>query len=170
MCIRDRQRAMPVGRLGVRRLCCMAFAVTCSGPFGIEAAVRAGGPPLTTLGLLAIPVLYIIPQILMTAELACMMPTNSGYIEWVLRAWGPTTGAISAYNNMFTNLFDNAIYPVLVLEYADTFMPDALTEAQQTVGRHLCSRHVLSLIHISEPTRLLSISYAVFCLKKKKKI
>src|SRR5678816_229342 len=29
---------------------------------------------------------------------------------------------------------------------------------------------LLSLIHISEPTRLLSISYAVFCLKKKKKI
>eukprot|EP00658_Telonema_sp_P-2_P062626 TRINITY_DN51309_c0_g1_i1.p1 TRINITY_DN51309_c0_g1~~TRINITY_DN51309_c0_g1_i1.p1 ORF type:complete len:114 (+),score=30.67 TRINITY_DN51309_c0_g1_i1:138-479(+) len=28
----------------------------------------------------------------------------------------------------------------------------------------------LSLIHISEPTRLLSISYAVFCLKKKKKL
>ena len=27
----------------------------------------------------------------------------------------------------------------------------------------------LSLIKISEPTRLLSISYAVFCLKKKKK-
>src|SRR5678816_1846980 len=28
----------------------------------------------------------------------------------------------------------------------------------------------VSLIHISEPTRLLSISYAVFCLKKKKKL
>src|SRR5450756_2857613 len=28
----------------------------------------------------------------------------------------------------------------------------------------------LSLIHISEPTRLGMISYAVFCLKKKKKI
>src|SRR5678815_5922678 len=27
--------------------------------------------------------------------------------------------------------------------------------------------YILSLIHISEPTRLLSISYAVFCLKKK---
>src|SRR5678816_2017607 len=27
---------------------------------------------------------------------------------------------------------------------------------------------MLSLIHISEPTRLLSISYAVFCLKTKK--
>eukprot|EP00658_Telonema_sp_P-2_P035843 TRINITY_DN26012_c0_g1_i1.p1 TRINITY_DN26012_c0_g1~~TRINITY_DN26012_c0_g1_i1.p1 ORF type:complete len:381 (+),score=110.16 TRINITY_DN26012_c0_g1_i1:256-1398(+) len=31
-----------------------------------------------------------------------------------------------------------------------------------------CSVPDLSLIHISEPTRLLSISYAVFCLKKKK--
>ena len=28
--------------------------------------------------------------------------------------------------------------------------------------------HILSLIHISEPTRLGMISYAVFCLKKKK--
>ncbi len=31
------------------------------------------------------------------------------------------------------------------------------------------TRVVLSLIHISEPTRLALISYAVFCLKKKKK-
>ena len=30
------------------------------------------------------------------------------------------------------------------------------------------SGHLLSLIHISEPTRLRRISYAVFCLKKKK--
>ena len=40
------------------------------------------------------------------------------------------------------------------------------------VGRMLGNRGVegrrLSLIHISEPTRLGMISYAVFCLKKKK--
>src|SRR5674536_392581 len=38
-------------------------------------------------------------------------------------------------------------------------------------SRGRCGRDLLhlSLIHISEPTRLLSISYAVFCLKKKKK-
>src|SRR5678815_3662934 len=34
---------------------------------------------------------------------------------------------------------------------------------------HVSGTQVLSLIHISEPTRLLSISYAVFCLKKKTK-
>src|SRR5678816_3057091 len=36
------------------------------------------------------------------------------------------------------------------------------------VGDRTGLEMILSLIHISEPTRLLSISYAVFCLKKKK--
>src|SRR5678815_2411826 len=35
-----------------------------------------------------------------------------------------------------------------------------------TVNAGLRIMYGLSLIHISEPTRLLSISYAVFCLKK----
>ena len=35
------------------------------------------------------------------------------------------------------------------------------------VSTRLMGALILSLIHISEPTRLLSISYAVFCLKKK---
>eukprot|EP00658_Telonema_sp_P-2_P056488 TRINITY_DN44943_c0_g1_i1.p2 TRINITY_DN44943_c0_g1~~TRINITY_DN44943_c0_g1_i1.p2 ORF type:complete len:254 (-),score=102.31 TRINITY_DN44943_c0_g1_i1:24-785(-) len=39
------------------------------------------------------------------------------------------------------------------------------SEVQDAIGKDMN----LSLIHISEPTRLLSISYAVFCLKKKKK-
>eukprot|EP00658_Telonema_sp_P-2_P035192 TRINITY_DN25634_c0_g1_i1.p1 TRINITY_DN25634_c0_g1~~TRINITY_DN25634_c0_g1_i1.p1 ORF type:complete len:106 (-),score=25.51 TRINITY_DN25634_c0_g1_i1:29-346(-) len=43
------------------------------------------------------------------------------------------------------------------------------TSGTFTVGVARSSAAVLlSLIHISEPTRLLSISYAVFCLKKKK--
>src|SRR5674536_308975 len=42
---------------------------------------------------------------------------------------------------------------------------DELAQLRAALRRHSC--HSLSLIHISEPTRLLSISYAVFCLKKK---
>eukprot|EP00658_Telonema_sp_P-2_P001180 TRINITY_DN10451_c0_g1_i1.p1 TRINITY_DN10451_c0_g1~~TRINITY_DN10451_c0_g1_i1.p1 ORF type:complete len:140 (-),score=50.37 TRINITY_DN10451_c0_g1_i1:99-518(-) len=41
--------------------------------------------------------------------------------------------------------------------------------AGQERFRSMGPMYYLSLIHISEPTRLLSISYAVFCLKKKKK-
>ena len=40
---------------------------------------------------------------------------------------------------------------------------------KEEVKRFL-SESDLSLIHISEPTRQAEISYAVFCLKKKKKI
>eukprot|EP00658_Telonema_sp_P-2_P025046 TRINITY_DN20086_c0_g1_i2.p1 TRINITY_DN20086_c0_g1~~TRINITY_DN20086_c0_g1_i2.p1 ORF type:complete len:656 (+),score=135.09 TRINITY_DN20086_c0_g1_i2:329-2296(+) len=45
--------------------------------------------------------------------------------------------------------------------------PDGLL-SQNPLGTGSPSERELSLIHISEPTRLLSISYAVFCLKKKK--
>eukprot|EP00658_Telonema_sp_P-2_P002004 TRINITY_DN10756_c0_g1_i1.p1 TRINITY_DN10756_c0_g1~~TRINITY_DN10756_c0_g1_i1.p1 ORF type:complete len:283 (-),score=78.69 TRINITY_DN10756_c0_g1_i1:30-878(-) len=41
-------------------------------------------------------------------------------------------------------------------------------EALIVVHKAVSEPSKLSLIHISEPTRLLSISYAVFCLKKKK--
>ena len=37
------------------------------------------------------------------------------------------------------------------------------------IGNAGLTAAILSLIHISEPTRLGMISYAVFCLKKKKK-
>eukprot|EP00658_Telonema_sp_P-2_P011868 TRINITY_DN1453_c0_g2_i3.p1 TRINITY_DN1453_c0_g2~~TRINITY_DN1453_c0_g2_i3.p1 ORF type:complete len:215 (+),score=77.76 TRINITY_DN1453_c0_g2_i3:54-698(+) len=45
----------------------------------------------------------------------------------------------------------------------------SLAEQKQRVTTEARKSLELSLIHISEPTRLLSISYAVFCLKKKKK-
>eukprot|EP00658_Telonema_sp_P-2_P028411 TRINITY_DN21773_c0_g2_i2.p1 TRINITY_DN21773_c0_g2~~TRINITY_DN21773_c0_g2_i2.p1 ORF type:complete len:113 (-),score=22.74 TRINITY_DN21773_c0_g2_i2:21-359(-) len=46
-------------------------------------------------------------------------------------------------------------------------LPTAIQFASECCGVRTPTN--LSLIHISEPTRLLSISYAVFCLKKKKK-
>eukprot|EP00831_Metopus_contortus_P023793 TRINITY_DN20914_c0_g1_i2.p1 TRINITY_DN20914_c0_g1~~TRINITY_DN20914_c0_g1_i2.p1 ORF type:complete len:226 (+),score=30.62 TRINITY_DN20914_c0_g1_i2:161-838(+) len=45
---------------------------------------------------------------------------------------------------------------------------DPFTESNETKDREIIEVLNLSLIHISEPTRPLYISYAVFCLKKKK--
>src|SRR5674476_1643265 len=44
-------------------------------------------------------------------------------------------------------------------------LPDCMSDWLQAKG----VPDILSLIHISEPTRQAEISYAVFCLKKKKK-
>ena len=54
----------------------------------------------------------------------------------------------------------------LALVQAD--MADAEADLREAM-RALDLAKDLSLIHISEPTRLRRISYAVFCLKKKKK-
>src|SRR5450756_2673459 len=50
----------------------------------------------------------------------------------------------------------------------DQFDSGALQEPYRQHPADFCSVVRLSLIHISEPTRLGMISYAVFCLKKKK--
>eukprot|EP00658_Telonema_sp_P-2_P010583 TRINITY_DN13990_c0_g1_i3.p1 TRINITY_DN13990_c0_g1~~TRINITY_DN13990_c0_g1_i3.p1 ORF type:complete len:188 (-),score=60.24 TRINITY_DN13990_c0_g1_i3:91-654(-) len=62
---------------------------------------------------------------------------------------------------------DNFVFD---LEYLPELQEAADVLGCQPLG-DLCRKRggELSLIHISEPTRLLSISYAVFCLKKKKK-
>src|SRR5678815_685254 len=53
---------------------------------------------------------------------------------------------------------------------SDVYKRQCRYRAQPGSNAHRHGSHqALSLIHISEPTRLLSISYAVFCLKKKKK-
>eukprot|EP00658_Telonema_sp_P-2_P029849 TRINITY_DN2263_c0_g1_i7.p1 TRINITY_DN2263_c0_g1~~TRINITY_DN2263_c0_g1_i7.p1 ORF type:complete len:365 (-),score=101.24 TRINITY_DN2263_c0_g1_i7:95-1189(-) len=68
-----------------------------------------------------------------------------------------------------SDLDDNAVYEY----YPDPIPPchDLMPLRKVTLADLRKERIMLqlSLIHISEPTRLLSISYAVFCLKKKKK-
>src|SRR5678815_715914 len=80
--------------------------------------------------------------------------------------------------------FGEAVVAVVVARAGATVDPDALTSALKAkianfkvpkavfvvseLPRNAMGKvQKLSLIHISEPTRLLSISYAVFCLKKK---
>eukprot|EP00658_Telonema_sp_P-2_P016746 TRINITY_DN16487_c0_g1_i9.p1 TRINITY_DN16487_c0_g1~~TRINITY_DN16487_c0_g1_i9.p1 ORF type:complete len:503 (-),score=94.82 TRINITY_DN16487_c0_g1_i9:83-1591(-) len=57
-----------------------------------------------------------------------------------------------------------------VMEFNSVLTPQEETTVIDAYKADMTQNGVdLSLIHISEPTRLLSISYAVFCLKKKKK-
>eukprot|EP00658_Telonema_sp_P-2_P052048 TRINITY_DN40197_c0_g1_i1.p1 TRINITY_DN40197_c0_g1~~TRINITY_DN40197_c0_g1_i1.p1 ORF type:complete len:213 (-),score=39.39 TRINITY_DN40197_c0_g1_i1:15-653(-) len=55
------------------------------------------------------------------------------------------------------------------LSISPDVLPARVNQHRRRAVRTEVIERDLSLIHISEPTRLLSISYAVFCLKKKKK-
>ena len=71
--------------------------------------------------------------------------------------------------NVFFNMSptqDNVLAPEKSKSY-EVGLKNTLLDGRLRLN--LAAFQTLSLIHISEPTRLLSISYAVFCLKKKKK-
>jgi hypothetical protein len=55
-------------------------------------AVAAGGPLLVILGFIIFPIIWSIPEALITAELATAFPENSGYVAWVTAAFGPFWG------------------------------------------------------------------------------
>src|SRR5678815_6158301 len=62
---------------------------------------------------------------------------------------------------------DEAAPPAVALLYgAEHAVLQLGGDAARGIGFRPQQEQLLSLIHISEPTRLLSISYAVFCLKK----
>eukprot|EP00831_Metopus_contortus_P068130 TRINITY_DN60879_c0_g1_i1.p2 TRINITY_DN60879_c0_g1~~TRINITY_DN60879_c0_g1_i1.p2 ORF type:complete len:170 (+),score=46.17 TRINITY_DN60879_c0_g1_i1:43-552(+) len=65
---------------------------------------------------------------------------------------------------IFFRLFVKKFYFFVSVEQCHTFFAELIF----TYWAPMYSALILSLIHISEPTRPLYISYAVFCLKKKK--
>jgi amino acid transporter len=95
----------------------IAFFITSGGPFGGEVAVNAAGPAVSLFGFIILPLIFALPQALMTAELATMMDENGGYIIWSERAFGRFVGWLSALNRFLSNTIDMAVYPVLFVSY-----------------------------------------------------
>ena len=62
-----------VSRRLIRR-CCMTLS---------QDAVSAGGPLLAVLGFIILPIIWSVPEALVTAELATAFPEDSGYVAWV---------------------------------------------------------------------------------------
>ena len=58
----------------------------------VQDAVSSGGPLLAILGFLFLPLIWSVPEALITAELATAFPEDSGYVAWVTAAFGPYWG------------------------------------------------------------------------------
>ena len=104
----------------------------------------------------------LIDYVLLTT-LALIWASAFFNIKIATYSFGPVTIA-------FLRVFFGAI-PVLLLCYYKNIKIEAFSKDWHWFAMigfiNLVAPFFLSLIHISEPTRLLSISYAVFCLKKK---
>ncbi|KAG1355426.1 polyamine transporter RMV1 [Cocos nucifera] len=93
------------------------------GAFGAEDSVRAAGPLLAILGFLVFPFIWSIPEALITAEMGTMFPDNGGYVVWVSSAFGPYWGFQQGWMKWIGGVIDNALYPVLFLDYLKAVIP-----------------------------------------------
>ncbi|KAH7575384.1 hypothetical protein ACOSQ2_005352 [Xanthoceras sorbifolium] len=111
-------------KLTVLPLIALIFYDVSGGPFGVEDSVRAGGGPLLSLlGFLIFPLIWSIPEALVTAELATCFPENGGYVVWISSAFGPFWGFQEGFWKWFSGVMDNALYPVLFLDYLKRSLP-----------------------------------------------
>jgi amino acid transporter len=94
------------------------------GAFTTEDLVAAVGPGLALLMLLVVPLVWSLPETLIVAELASMLPEEGGYYRWVRRAFGPFWGFQNGWLTWMYSLVDMAVYPALFTQYLSFFAPD----------------------------------------------
>ncbi|XP_057964369.1 probable polyamine transporter At3g19553 [Malania oleifera] len=111
-------------KLTLLPLIALIFYDVSGGPFGVEDSVGSGGGPLLSLlGFLIFPLIWSIPEALVTAELATSFPENGGYVAWISAAFGPFWGFQEGFWKWFSGVLDNALYPVLFLDYLKHSFP-----------------------------------------------
>ncbi|KAK9163699.1 hypothetical protein Syun_004601 [Stephania yunnanensis] len=114
----------PNPKLTLLPLIALIFYEVSGGPFGIEDSVKSGGGPLLSLlGFLIFPLIWSLPEALITAELATTFPENGGYVVWISAAFGPFWGFQQGFWKWFSGVMDNALYPVLFLDYLKHSLP-----------------------------------------------
>lgn len=109
--------------LTILPLVALIFYDVSGGPFGVEDAVSAGGPLLTILGFVLLPLAWSVPEALITSELATAFPENSGFVAWVTAAFGPWWGFQEGFWKWLSGVTDNAVYPVIFLTYLQQVLP-----------------------------------------------
>jgi amino acid transporter len=110
-------------QLGTLALVFVLFFCTSGGAFSTETLVASVGPGLALAVLVAVPILWSLPEVLLIGELASMLPEEGGYYRWVRRAFGPFWAFQNAWLTWMYSLVDMALYPVLFNQYLAFFVP-----------------------------------------------
>jgi amino acid transporter len=100
----------------------MFFNVS-GGAYGTEGISGSVGPGLALLTLLVVPIIWSLPETLIVAELASMLPEEGGYYRWVRRAFGEFWAFQNGWVTWLYSLVDMALYPVLFNAYLRWFFP-----------------------------------------------
>src|SRR5450756_325575 len=145
---------------------CLVLSL-CTGVFAPVPESRAAGPALVDLGTVEQNNFVVLAETGISTSGPTSITGNIGV--------NPISGTgLTGFSETMdaSNIFSTSTYVVAPGKlYAATYaVPTPATVGQAVYDMQTAyTAAALSLIHISEPTRLGMISYAVFCLKKKKK-
>lgn len=70
----------------------LVFFTVSGGPFGIEESVRSAGFFVSIMGFILMPLVWSLPEALITAELGTTYPDASGGVAWIEEAFGSRLG------------------------------------------------------------------------------
>jgi len=132
-------------KLGVRGLAVVVFYSVSGGPFGLEASVRSAGNLCALLGFATFPWIWSVQEALVTAELGSALPSASAGVAWVETAFGHKAGWMCGYLSWISGATDNAIYPVLFLDYLLEGLAGSgyASSGGEGGGLHLATRFLL---------------------------
>ncbi len=102
------------------------FCCVSGGPHGMEEMLKETGAGMGLLLILLIPIVWALPDVLCTAELAAAIPEEGGYVIWVRRAMGPFWSFVNGWWSWLYTLVDAAIYPVLFATYVSKLLGSTL--------------------------------------------
>ena len=151
----------PQSALDFRALVALTFFCVAGGAYGLEDAVGAGGPLIVLLGILILPWLWSFPTALMTAELSTAMPEDGGYVVWVEKAFGRFWGFQEGWLSWLCSFADNALYPVMFVDYLVFLCGDLSPTARWLIGTTLIA--AVTWLNI-RGTRLVGLSLIIFTL------
>lgn len=110
-------------KLNLIQLIFLIYFEVAGGPYGEEPAVKAAGPLFALLGFVIFPIIWSIPEALVTAELSTTFPGNGGYIIWANKAFGPFFGSLLGTLKYITSVINLAAFPILCIDYMEKLFP-----------------------------------------------
>ena len=154
-------------RLPLVPLIFLIYFQVSGGPYGQESVVGGAGPLLAIVGFFLFPILWSIPEALITAELATTFPNNGGFVVWSHTAFGPFWGYLTGSWKFLSGVINLASFSGLCVDYVDAISPYSIVSS--TLTRYsviFVSSSLLSLLnytglhivgHISIPLAGLSL-------------
>ena len=141
----------------------MLYCLVAAGAFGIEEMIPLSGPGLTLVMLIIFPIIWALPICLTVSEMSAFMPEEGGIYVWVKEALGEFWGFLMGWWGTISIYLSNAVYVVLIVGYAEKFIP--MTDTQSFIVK-VCIVLIFTVVNLLglEEVSLLSTIFSVIIL------